>query len=109
MKSGEIISDDELSKMMKRITGSEDKEISWDDFVKMMTEYVNYDEDLKASFDMFDINGDSFITEDELWDVMVKCGEKLTREVIRLMINDVDTTGDGKITFQEFRKYCKHD
>merc|ERR1719289_135581 len=64
--SGEELSAEDLDAMMLNITGSADNELEWKDFLKLMTAYMTSDEELKKSFDRFDLNSDGVITEDEL-------------------------------------------
>lgn len=59
-------------------------------------------EDFRASFQMFDKNGDGAIDTKELGIVMKECNQHPTDEELRDMINDADCNGNGTIEFPEF-------
>jgi len=58
--------------------------------------------DLQAVFKQFDIDGDGFIQEDELRQVMTKMGQSPTEDEIKAMFKAADLNKDGKISFEEF-------
>ncbi|GAU42986.1 hypothetical protein TSUD_188600 [Trifolium subterraneum] len=60
------------------------------------------EEQLRQLFDMFDRDGNGFITAAELAHSMAKLGHALTAEELTGMIKEADTDGDGMINFQEF-------
>ncbi|KAF8032544.1 hypothetical protein BT93_D1447 [Corymbia citriodora subsp. variegata] len=60
------------------------------------------EEQLKQLFQMFDRDGDGFITAAELAHSMAKLGHALTAEELTGMIKEADTDGDGRICFREF-------
>lgn len=60
------------------------------------------DADLLAVFKQFDIDGDGFIQEEELRQVMTKMGQNPTEEEINAMFKAADLNRDGKISFEEF-------
>jgi len=55
-------------------------------------------EDIKKSFEIFDIDGDGFVTHDEI----EKICQGLSPDVAKQLINDVDKNGDGRINFNEW-------
>ena len=59
-------------------------------------------EEFKDSFQVFDKDGDGFITANELSSVMSSLGQNPTDSEIADMINEVDADGDGRIDFPEF-------
>lgn len=67
------------------------------------------DEDMKEAFNVFDQNGDGFITVDELKTVLSSLGLKQgkTLEECRKMIMQVDVDGDGRVNYKEFRQMMK--
>lgn len=60
-------------------------------------------DELRLCFDKFDQNGDGQISTDELKEVMMGLGEKLTDEEIKDMMSDADVNKDGFIDFSEFK------
>jgi len=60
-------------------------------------------EEIKASFEIFDSDKDGFVTSKEI----EKLCNFLTPEAAKQLISDVDTNGDGKINFQEWLSAMK--
>ena len=61
-------------------------------------------DELKASFAIYDLDGDGKITMRELGSVMRALGHNPTEAEIQTIINLVDTDQSGSIDFQEFCK-----
>ena len=51
-----------------------------------------------------DLNGDGFITVDELHETLTKMGKHYTKAELKIMIKKFDVDRDGKISFREFKK-----
>lgn len=51
---------------------------------------------------VFDRDGNGFITAAELRHVMTTLGEKLSDEEVDEMIREADVDGDGQINYEEF-------
>lgn len=62
------------------------------------------EEELRNAFNVFDTDGNGYITRDELGSVMGNLGEKLTSDELKEMMREADTDGDGKIDYKEFVK-----
>jgi calmodulin len=58
--------------------------------------------ELKHAFDLFDRNGDGYISVQELATVFQSLGQSLTTTELQLLLQDIDTDGDGRIDFSEF-------
>jgi len=67
----------------------------------------NKDADLHAVFKQFDIDGDGFIQEEELLQVMSKMGQSPSDEEIKAMFKAADLNRDGKISFEEFMEISR--
>uniref|UniRef100_M8B777 EF-hand domain-containing protein n=1 Tax=Aegilops tauschii TaxID=37682 RepID=M8B777_AEGTA len=64
-----------------------------------------YSEDqLRRLFEIFDRDGNGFITAAELAHSMAKLGHALTAKELTGMIEEADTDGDGRINFREFSR-----
>ena len=50
-------------------------------------------------YQVFDADGDGFISGPELRHVMANLGEKLTEKEVNDMLREADINGDGKIDF----------
>jgi len=59
-------------------------------------------DELKQQFDIFDTDGSGEIDEQELSDVLKQIGEPADITKVRQLIAEVDTTGNGQVSFFEF-------
>ncbi|WVZ72149.1 hypothetical protein U9M48_020658 [Paspalum notatum var. saurae] len=60
--------------------------------------------ELRAAFDVYDVDGDGRITAAELGKVLARIGEGCAAEDCERMIAGVDADGDGCVGFEEFKK-----
>merc|ERR1711974_61200 len=83
-------------------------QIDFSEFITMMarrmSEVQGEDDDLRAAFKVFDKDGNGFISPQELRQVMINLGEKLSEEEIDSMIREADSNGDGQVDFEEFSR-----
>lgn len=61
--------------------------------------------DLERIFKKFDINGDGKISSSELGEALKLLGSVSPEEVQRMMA-EIDTDGDGFISYQEYIDFC---
>ena len=59
-------------------------------------------DEYKEAFDMFDKDHSGTISIDEIAKIMKNFGNPLSKDEIREMIKDIDTSGDGELDFDEF-------
>ena len=97
---GVIASETEIETSLKQ-ANRDSKFISFPDFVFLMKVQKRKEEMLKA-FGQFDMNGDGYITADEIRHVMREAGDILENEDVDAMIYLADTDGDGKVNYEEF-------
>ncbi|KAG9145189.1 hypothetical protein Leryth_008990 [Lithospermum erythrorhizon] len=68
---------------------------------------IGMEKDLEEAFRVFDLNGDGFISSEELQSALLRLGlwdEQSTRGLdCKCMISLYDTNSDGMLDFQEFR------
>lgn len=64
-------------------------------------------EEIRASFDEFDLDKNGHITSKELGDVMKACGEAIPGYKLRDMIAEVDKDKNGTVEFNEFVEMLK--
>ena len=57
---------------------------------------------MQKVFQAMDTNGDGQLSEDELLQVLRKCGYNLTRQQVKKLATNLDKDGDGHISFEEF-------
>ncbi len=67
--------------------------------------FKKYSEDeLRVAFRQFDQDGSGYIQADELETIMHKMGRRHDKSQIDAILRSLDTSGDGKISFDEFVK-----
>ena len=74
--------------------------VDFDEFIIMLSKKKQDEEILKETFASFDIDGDGYITRQELVTFMEKTGEELTSDQIQQMMGEQDEDGDGRISYQ---------
>ncbi|TYI11949.1 hypothetical protein ES332_A09G241500v1 [Gossypium tomentosum] len=66
------------------------------------------EDDMNEAFNVFDQNGDGYISVDELRFVLISLGQrKKTIDDCKRMITRVDVNGDGRVNFIEFMQMVK--
>ncbi|XP_060589242.1 EF-hand calcium-binding domain-containing protein 7-like isoform X12 [Ruditapes philippinarum] len=79
------------------------EELSFNDFVDICRkEPVTTADDLMKAFRKIDINGDGYISLDELYKIMNAQGESMSRDDVKKMIDEVDENKDGRLDYGEF-------
>ncbi|XVF37708.1 hypothetical protein REPUB_Repub20aG0032900 [Reevesia pubescens] len=106
---GIFISDLELTQMIEKIDVNGDNCVDIDEFGELYQSLMDdkdEEEDMKEAFNVFDQNGDGYISVDELRSVLASLGLKQgkTVEDCKRMIMKVDVDGDGKVNFKEFKQ-----
>jgi len=72
------------------------------------TFFKKYSQDeLRVAFRQFDQDGSGYIQAAELENIMQKMGRRFNRDEINAMVQSLDTSGDGKIGFDEFVQLFK--
>lgn len=109
---GLFIPDKELTQMIHKIDANGDGCVDMDEFESLYRSIMdeNDDEDdMRDAFNVFDQDGDGFITVEELKSVMGSLGLKQgkTLEDCKKMIVQVDVDGDGRINYKEFLQMMK--
>lgn len=104
---GQDPTEEEVADMVNEVDTDGNGVIDFNEFLTMMARKKSAkEEELETveAFRVFDVDGDGFITADELRSVMTKLGESLSAEEIEEMIVTADTDGDGKVDYEEFVK-----
>ncbi|KAL5229205.1 hypothetical protein ABZP36_017470 [Zizania latifolia] len=70
---------------------------------------AEHEAELRAAFDVYDVDGDGRITAAELGKVLARIGEGCSAEDCERMIASVDVDGDGYVGFDEFNKMMSCD
>lgn len=109
---------EELAATIARIDANGDGCVDMDEFTQLYETVMRVDggggggacdvdeASMREAFDVFDRNGDGFITVDELGAVLASLGIKQgrTAEDCGRMIGQVDRDGDGRVDFLEFKQ-----
>lgn len=113
-KLGIFIPDKDLSQMIDKIDINGDGCVDIEEFGELYQTIMEEreeeeEEDMKEAFNVFDRNGDGFITVDELRSVLGSLGLKQGRTVedCKKMITKVDVDGDGMVNYNEFKQMMK--
>ena len=94
----------ELMRIIREVDTDCSGQIEFEEFLVMIaSKDKNCDDEIEAAFKLFDKDGDGFISEDELRDVMVSVGENLTDAQIKGMMAVADIDGDNRVGFEDFR------
>jgi calcium-binding protein CML len=120
---GIYIPDDELDATMGKIDANGDGCVDVEEFGMLYRSIVgeghadgdgdgagrDEEEDMREAFNVFDQNGDGYITVEELRSVLSSLGLKQgrTAEDCRRMISKVDADGDGRVDFTEFKQMMR--
>ena len=102
---GHVIDDMELNDLIDNIDKNHNGYIDLDEFMlltKNASTNSKADDEMKDTFKMFDIDGDGFISREELSKVMEGLGEKLSQKEIDDLFKQWDLNNDGKICYNEF-------
>ncbi|KAM3185915.1 hypothetical protein ACTXT7_005389 [Hymenolepis weldensis] len=88
-----------IKKMINEVDADGNGSIDFDEFLKLMKKKIDDCEperELKEAFQVFDMNGDGYITRAELRRTMEGFGERVSRRESVEMIRHADIDGDGR-------------
>ncbi|XP_074503013.1 calmodulin-like isoform X3 [Sebastes fasciatus] len=88
-----------LQEIIKAVDTDGNGTIEFKEFLTMMVE-----EPIKEAFRIIDKDGSGCISPAELREVMTNVKVKMTAEEVDKIIKEVDTDGDGRISYKEFVK-----
>ena len=103
--TGEKPSLDEINSMIKEVDLNSDGKIEFEEFITLMMKNspdTQQEEEVINAFRVFDKEGNSLIQTDELKDIMMTIGDKMTEDEADEMIHEADIDGDGTINYEEF-------
>eukprot|EP00747_Dinoflagellata_sp_TGD_P143390 gnl/TRDRNA2_/TRDRNA2_176381_c3_seq3.p1 gnl/TRDRNA2_/TRDRNA2_176381_c3~~gnl/TRDRNA2_/TRDRNA2_176381_c3_seq3.p1 ORF type:complete len:526 (-),score=127.44 gnl/TRDRNA2_/TRDRNA2_176381_c3_seq3:32-1609(-) len=93
--------------IFKALDQNHDEEIHYSDFLAAMvsSRIAVHDDLLQKTFKRFDTDNSGFITSDNLKSIL---GETLSGAEIDQVMTEADSSGDGKICYQEFVEYVRN-
>merc|ERR1712118_409588 len=101
---------DEIAKMIADVDDSGDGEIDFDEFMVMMTAKMGEKDsrdDLIKAFRVFDSDETGGISFKNLSRVAKELGENMTDEELEEMIAEIDRSGNGQITEDDFMRVMR--
>ncbi|UJR09634.1 hypothetical protein I4U23_013867 [Adineta vaga] len=100
-------SDTELKQLMDQMDSDRSGEIDFNEFKKVMSASFfkkPSKQELQTAFKKFDADNSGHITTHELSHILSRMGRHISRNEVEAMIKSLDSSGDGKISFEEFCK-----
>ena len=101
------MSDDEVQQLLLQMDTDNSGEIDFNEFKNVMGQsfFKKYSRhEMEAAFKKFDADNNGFITANELHHILTRMGRQLSPKEVENIIKSVDSSGDGKISFNEFCK-----
>ena len=102
--------DEEVEEMMSIMKTKETGKIDFKEFSSMVTEKMHTgatEDEIKDTLQVFDKDGNGFISSAELRQALTNFGQKLNQDEIDEMIREVDHDNDGQINYNEFMSMMK--
>ena len=102
---GQNPTDSEIINIISKADTNRNGTIEFEEFVVMMShrmKSVSFEDDIRKTFDLFDKNGDGFITFKELRRVLSCLKINLTDGEIDTMLRESDYDRDGRVSYDEF-------
>lgn len=104
---GQNPSEAELIEMISTVDDNGDNEIDFPEFLILMKSRIGEkdpEKELRDAFRVFDTDNSGSIDKKELKRLMKKLGQALSEAELDAMMDEVDTNGDGEISFEEFKE-----
>ena len=96
------ISDAELNEEMGEFDADGDGKWSQQEFLRALNNKSDDEGESEREFQVWDRDGDGFVSEGELRDLLVNIGAVELAAVTKALIKEADLDGDGKIRWEEF-------
>jgi Ca2+-binding EF-hand superfamily protein len=103
--------DKEINNIMATLHVDKNHEINYSEFIAATLDKKLYlsKEKLWSVFKYFDIDNSNFITVNSLKEAMARGGRKIPQEDLEEMIREIDSSLDGKVSWEEFYEMMKND
>jgi calmodulin len=102
---GQNPTDAEVQDMINEVDFDGTGSIEFPAFLTMMAKKIsnlNAEDEIREAFQLFDLDGNGYISRLELKLVMMNLGEKLTDDECDQLVDEADIDGDGQINYEEF-------
>lgn len=100
---GQNLTESELQAIINEVDVNENGKIDYPEFLTLMARQLNdkdTEEYINEAFQVFDKEGDGYLSIAELRYVLTSIGEKLTDEEIEEIIGEADPNEDGQVKHQ---------
>ncbi|KAF0910318.1 hypothetical protein E2562_001498 [Oryza meyeriana var. granulata] len=97
----------ELQNMIREVDADGNGVIDFHEFLNLMAHILkdpDSDKQLRETFQLFDKDGDGYISAAELREVMITLEKEITGQEIDEMMKEADLDGDGRISYEEFER-----
>ncbi|XP_048258892.1 calmodulin-like [Haliotis rufescens] len=98
---------EEVEEIINQFDKDGNKTMDFEEFQNMMLKKVEdakFSKEIITDFKKYDLNGDGFISPNELREVIRVRGERLSNAEVDAMMQTVDLNQDGKVNYEEFVK-----
>nr|CAD7588663.1 unnamed protein product [Timema genevievae] len=105
---GHHVDDQIIKDIILEVDADGSGELEFDEFVTLAGRFLIEEDaeamqqELKEAFRLYDKEGDGYITTAVLREILKELDDKLTKEELDMMIEEIDTDGSGTVDFDEF-------
>ncbi|GAB1597423.1 neo-calmodulin-like [Argonauta hians] len=105
MSLGQRPTRDELRALLHNVDINHSGNLDFGEFLEIFATKLNIDPELELQeiFRVFDQNKDGFISAMELYQVLSRLGEHITKDEVEEMVKEADLNGDGQVDYDEFK------
>jgi len=105
--AGYKLEDDEIKALIKMADADNSGKVSWQEFLKVVEKRPirrRIEASLRKLFQAMDVDGSGYLTKDDLKKLLKDAGyaNEISDAELGKLIAKVDTSGDGKVSFEEF-------
>ena len=96
-----------IGKIINEVDEEGDGILDFPEFLSLIAKKkinVDFEKELNDTFNSFDESNNGLISAEQLYKIMVKFGENVTLEEVRLLIQEFDNDNDKLINYEEFAK-----
>ena len=104
---GQDLTVTELCDIMDAVDTDGNGVVDFSEFLVMMTNKRDENQQIRAAFQVLDRDNDGFISARDLKDMMFKLGEKKTDKEVEEMIEEGDTDKDGLVSYADFAEMMR--
>lgn len=102
---GENPTSEEIQDMINEVDKDGTGGVKFPAFLDMMAGKVDSlvaEDEIREAFRVFDMDGNGFVSRDELRYAIMNLGEKLSDDECAYLVDEADIDGDGQINYEEF-------